>query len=151
MQKLANFVEPEANTLATDQYDKRVCMFNHPLFMARYTSLLTVAVPLQQLQEYLAETLKTCNLEVVYETGDYLMARESPGDVPFAKLVSVEVLIDRTTATDEKVRMKLVVKNEELPLQTRNHCQQMFELVHTAMASSRRWKLIEQLIETNNM
>ncbi len=115
--------------------------------MARYTSLLTVAVQLQQLHEYLAETLKACNLEVIYDTGDYLMAREVPGDVSFAKLVSVEVLIDRTTAIDEKVRMKLVVKNEELPLQTRNHCQQMFELVHTAMAGSKRWKLIEQVVE----
>lgn len=114
--------------------------------MARYTCLFTVAVQLQQLHEFLAETLKACNLEMIYDTGDYLMAREIPGKVAFAKLVSVEVLIDRTTATDEQIRLKVVVKNEELPLQTQNHCQKMFEQVHKAMSASRRWKLIDQVI-----
>jgi hypothetical protein len=72
-----------------------------------------------------------------------MMARENPGGVPFPKLVTVEVLIDRTKATAEEVSMKCVIKNEELPLQSDNHCFQMFEKINAAMTGSSQWKLIE--------
>jgi len=57
------------------------------------------------------------------------MAREIPGQVSYTKLVTVEVLIDKTTATETEHATNLVIKNEELPLQFDNHCQ-MFELVN---------------------
>ncbi|KGF73165.1 hypothetical protein DO97_02305 [Neosynechococcus sphagnicola sy1] len=114
--------------------------------MARYTCLLTVAVPLNQLRKQLIEIFKSCRFDIVYETADYMMARETPGQVVFAKLVTAEVLIDQTTATETAVRMSLVVKNEELPLQTDNHCRQMFDLVHHTMAEYDRWQLLGRVI-----
>ena len=71
------------------------------------------------------------------------MARETPGRVSFPKLVTVEVLIDKTTATDKEVRMNFVIKNEELPLQIDNHCRQIFTQVSQAVTDNQHWQLIE--------
>ena len=113
--------------------------------MARYTGLFTISTPLEQLRTQLAQVLESCNLDIVYDTGDYMMAREVPGRVAFAKLVSVEVLIDRPVEFTEEIRMRFVVKNEELPLQKDNHCHMMFETVKDAIASSDCWQLLENI------
>jgi hypothetical protein len=114
--------------------------------MARYTCSFTVAVPSDRLRQLLVEFLQACNLEITYDTADYMMAREIPGQVSFTKLVTVEVLIDRTTATETETRMNLVIKNEELPLQLDNHCHQMFELLHQGILENRHWQLIESFV-----
>lgn len=113
--------------------------------MARYTCSFIVAVPLDRLQQSLIEVLQSCNFDIIYDTGDYLMAREIPGRVAFAKLVTVEVLIDKSTATEQEVRMNFVIKNEELPLQVDNHCHQMFYLVQNAVAENSQWQLVESV------
>lgn len=113
--------------------------------MARYTCTFSVAIPLERLQASLVEILESCYLEMIYDTGEYLMAREVPNRATFQKLVTVEVLIDRTTATDEQVRMNLVMKNEELPLQTDNHCRQMFDLLQKALVEYSQWRLLDQV------
>ncbi len=113
--------------------------------MARYTCLFTVATPTGGVRRSLGETLSSCHLDIIYETADYLMARETPGRVTFSKLVTVEVLIDKTVSNDREVRMNFVIKNEELPLQVNNHCRQMFELINQAMANNNQWKLIESV------
>jgi hypothetical protein len=111
--------------------------------MARYTCLFTVEVPVTNLQLLLIEILESCNLDIIYDTGDYMMAREVPGQVSFSKLVTVEVLIDKSVASDREIRMNFVIKNEELPLQRDNHCHQMYELVSRAVSENRHWQLIE--------
>lgn len=113
--------------------------------MARYTSSYKVALPIDRLRQLLVEVLNTCSLDILYETIDYVMAREKPGQVPFAKLVTVEILIDRTTATPTETRMNLVMKNEELPLQIDNHCHQIFNLVNQAIINNDRWQLVENV------
>jgi hypothetical protein len=112
------------------------------LLMARYTSLFTVAVSLDRLRQSLAEIFQVCSLDVIYDSADYLVARETPGHVSFSKLVTVEVLIERALSEPE-VKMSFVVKNEELPLQANNHCRQVFNSVNRAVADSRQWHLIE--------
>jgi hypothetical protein len=114
--------------------------------MARYTCSFTVAVSLDHLQQSLIEVLQSCNFDIIYDTGDYLMAREIPGRIAFAKLVTVEVLIDKSTATAQEVRMNFVIKNEELPLHLDNHCRQMFDMVQEAVAENRHWQLVESVI-----
>jgi len=84
-------------------------------------------------------------LDVIYDTGDYMMAREVPGNISFAKLVTVEVLIDKSTASDEEIRMNFVIKNEELPLQVNNHCRSIFDLVSQAVVKNNQWRLIESV------
>jgi hypothetical protein len=115
------------------------------VIMARYTCSFTIAVSLDRLQQSLIEVLQSCNFDIIYDTGDYLMAREIPGRVAFAKLVTVEVLIDKSTATAQEVRMNFVIKNEELPLQVDNHCRQMFDMVQEAVAENRHWQLVESV------
>ncbi len=113
--------------------------------MARYTCSFTVTVDVDSLRQLLIEVLQSCNLDIIYDAGDYMMAREHPGQVSFSKLVTVEVLIDKTTATATATRLNLVIKNEELPLQVDNHCHQIFELVNQAIVENRNWQFVESV------
>lgn len=113
--------------------------------MARYTCVFTLGIALENLHQAMCQVLETCNLDVLYTTHEYIMAREIPGGVPFPKLVTAEVLIDRTTATNEAVSMKFVLKNEELPLKENNHCQQIFQQLNQAVTDASQWKLIESV------
>lgn len=114
--------------------------------MARYTCSFSVASSLDELKRLLSDTLQTCSFDIIYHTEDYMMAREVPGRVAFAQLVTVEVLIDKTKATHERVCMSLVAKNEELPLQVNNHCQQLFDQVRQAIAQNPQSQLLESQI-----
>lgn len=111
--------------------------------MARYTCFLTLGIPLDDLHQAMQTVLEKCNLNVLYTTHEYIMARENPGGVPFSQLVTAEVLIDRTTATDKQVSMKCVLKNEELPLKSNNHCNQVFQTLNQAVNESGSWQIIE--------
>jgi hypothetical protein len=111
--------------------------------MARYIRSLTVAVPVSCLHQQLADTLQSCDFQILYTTEGYLIARETPGNIPFAKLVTVEVLIDSTRATDAKTHLNFVIKNEELPLQANNHCFQMYQRVNQALADNENWQLVD--------
>lgn len=111
--------------------------------MARYTCFFILSIPFDHLQPLLIELLQDCGLDVVYYTSDYVMAREVPGQVPFSKLVVVEALIDKSTATETETRISVVLKNEELPLQVDNHCRQLFTYVKQAIEDCRHWNLIE--------
>jgi hypothetical protein len=108
--------------------------------MARY-SLLTIATPAPDVHQVLIDLLKDCTLELIYDTGDYVMAREIPNSIPFAQLVTAEVLIDKTNATATELRMEFVIKNEELPLQSNNHCHQMHGQIKEKL-SDKGWKII---------
>jgi hypothetical protein len=130
--------------MLSERYDRKVLKLPRlGLPMARYTCLFTVEVPVNNLQQQLIGILESCNFDIIYDTGDYLMAREVPGHISFSKLVTVEVLIDKSVATDREIRMNFVIKNEELPLHLDNHCHQMYELVSRAVAENRHWQLIE--------
>jgi hypothetical protein len=111
--------------------------------MARYTCFFTLGIAVDQLHAAMQPVLEACNFNVLYTTHEYIMARENPGGVTFPKLVTAEVLIDRTTATAETVTMKFVLKNEELPLNANNHCQQVFQQLNQAVTDGSQWKFIE--------
>jgi hypothetical protein len=114
-------------------------------FMARYTGFFVVAVPIDCLRQSLIEILESCNLDIIYNTGDSVMARELPGQVSLPKRVIAEVLIEKNTSRDSEVRINFVIKNEELPLKTNNHCRQMFELVSRSIINNRNWRLLESM------
>ncbi len=70
------------------------------------------------------------------------MAREKPGQVPFTKLATVEVLVDSTRSTMHAADFELVVKNEELPLQSNNHCSQVYQSLLKRSAANPGWRLL---------
>lgn len=113
--------------------------------MARYTCSFIVSVPINEFQPLLVELLQDCGLEVQYYTADYILAREIPGNVSFSKLVTVEVFIDKSTATETESRMSIVIKNEELALQLNNRCRQMYDFIKQAIEDCRHWHLIETI------
>lgn len=112
--------------------------------MARYTCSFTVAVGVEHLRQMLAEIFKLCNLVLICDRNDYMMARQHPGQVSFSKLVTVEVLINNTAAITA-TRMDLVIKNEELALQVDNHCHRIFDLVKQSLLENRNCQLIENI------
>jgi hypothetical protein len=114
-------------------------------YMARYICSYLVKVPLTELKPMLDEVLANCQFDVIYQTLDYIMGREIPGKVNFSKLVTVEVLIDSTTAREKEVQVNLVVKNDELPLQTNNHCSQIFERLQQILSEDHQWQLIAKV------
>lgn len=109
--------------------------------MARYTSSFIANTTLEQVPELLTEILESCGFGVVYQATDYLMAKETPGNVAFSKLVSVEVLIESTIAKKNAIPVTFVVKNDELPLNPDNHCQQRFQQLETTLKQSQGWRL----------
>ncbi|NEO69243.1 hypothetical protein [Moorena sp. SIO3H5] len=113
--------------------------------MARYTRSIKITISLDRLLPLLIEVLKSCDFEILYESDDYIMARESPGNISFTKLVTVDVLIDKSKATAQQVPINFVVKNEELPLQVNNHCRQIFELLQEAVNNNPDWQVAEEL------
>jgi hypothetical protein len=131
-------------TLLNGRYHGRVLVSQYPgQIMARYTGFFKVAASVNNFQQLLSELLESCNFNIIYQAGDYLMAREIPGKVAYHQLVTVEVLVDKTMATNQEVQMNFVIKNEELPLQVDNHCYQVFNQVNQAVQDASYWKLIE--------
>jgi hypothetical protein len=113
--------------------------------MSRYVCHFLVTTSSEHMRSVLKKMLETCRLELIYEVADYLNAREIPGRVAFARLATVEVLIDATNATQDTVKLTLVVKNEELPLNSNNHCRQMFDLLRSTIARNPHWHQIPNL------
>lgn len=111
--------------------------------MSRYIGWFVLDAPSPNLLPTLAETLRECDLNVVYRSEDYLMAREIPGSVPlsrFNRLVTAEILLERYP--NQQVRLQVVAKNEELSLHQHNHCQQVFEKIRTAISNNQNWELV---------
>lgn len=117
--------------------------------MARYTRSLSVALSLSNCLTQLKAVLESCDLEALFSKEDCIIAREKPGKVPFAKLVTIEVLVDSTRATSNVTNMDVVVKNEELPLQSNNHCFQIFDQFSQAINQHSGWQVIAEAEEPN--
>ncbi len=113
--------------------------------MSRYVCNFLVNLSPQNVRVPLRKILEACRLEPIYELDDYMMAREIPGQVPFAKLVTAEILINVTTATQDAVTLSFVVKNEELPLKYNNHCRQIFDLLRVALEQQDAWQPLNSL------
>jgi hypothetical protein len=118
--------------------------------MSRYVCHFLVNLSPQDVRSPLRKILDACQLETIYELEDFMMAREIPGRVPFAKLVTVEILINVTTATQDAVSLCFVVKNEELPLNYNNHCRQMFDLLRLSLEQQDDWQPINSLQQPNS-
>jgi hypothetical protein len=104
--------------------------------MARYTNLVPVPVATARLRDSIVSTLQACGLNMIYETNDYLVAKEQPGNVSLAQLTTIEVLINPSTVDANATLINLVVKNEELPLSRNNHCEQVFSAVNQALVAA---------------
>jgi hypothetical protein len=113
--------------------------------MSRYVCHFLVNLSPEHVRFPLRKLFEACQMDTIYETNDYLMAREIPGRVAFTKLVTAEVSIDITTATSEAVTLSFLVKNEELPLNPNNHCRQVFDLLRVAIAHNYDWEPINTL------
>ncbi|NEP42291.1 MULTISPECIES: hypothetical protein [Okeania] len=112
--------------------------------MARYTGLFTVAVDVENIQLILTDILSYCGFEVVYIRGNYLMASEVHGQVIFSQLITIEINVAIATNT-EKTRINIVVRNEEIPLKSDNHCRQKFDLLSKSIIENPNWEFIDSI------
>jgi hypothetical protein len=113
--------------------------------MSRYVCHFLVNLAPGAVRFPLQKLFEACGMETTYETDDYVMARELPGQVIFTKLVTAEVSIDITSYDPDAVRLTFLVKNEELPLNLNNHCRQIFDLLRMAIAHNYDWEAIDSL------
>lgn len=113
--------------------------------MARYTGFFAIALPLEELRQLLLELLESSNLEIMYETQSSIFAREFVGSVPKSKLVTIELIFEIATSTADQTRMKLEATNRELPLQTENHCRQLFDALTQVIVENYNWDTIESI------
>ena len=111
--------------------------------MSRYVCHFLANLSPQAVRSPLKMLFEACGMDTMYETDDYVMARETPGGVVFTKLVTCEVSIDLVDPTVETVKLSFLVKNEELPLNPNNHCRQVFELLQVAVAHNYDWEPVD--------
>ncbi|MEO1622031.1 MAG: hypothetical protein AAFU53_13500 [Cyanobacteria bacterium J06632_3] len=104
--------------------------------MARYTNFFMTSAPKEDVHQGLLSALATCDLEVVYQDPVYIVAKEKPGQVSFAQLTTVELLLNPPTIETGGAKIDLVVKNEELPLRQQNHCREVFTKVNQAISDA---------------
>ncbi|MGF1459259.1 MAG: hypothetical protein ACFBSG_09550 [Leptolyngbyaceae cyanobacterium] len=91
---------------------------------------------LTHIRQKVADTLTSCDLNLIYENEEYLVAKEKPGMVKPGLLATVEVLINPPTVSEPSTRVDVIVQNEELPLKKDNHCYRIFEAVNQAIADT---------------
>jgi hypothetical protein len=113
--------------------------------MSRYVCHFLVNLSPQDVRLPLKMLFEACGMETMYETDDYVMAREIPGKIIFTKLVTSEVSIDVSGADSGIVKLSFLVKNEELPLNPHNHCRQIFDLLRVAVAHNYNWEPVDSL------
>jgi hypothetical protein len=108
--------------------------------MARYTCSYIVNLSLEDIKTCLKDIFTHCDCNLLYDTSDYFMARENPGQIHFSRLVVIEVLPDQLKQGNQ-LRLNFVVKNEELPLQVNNHCHQVFDLLQQVIQENYQWEM----------
>jgi hypothetical protein len=111
--------------------------------MSRYVCHFLVNLSPQNVRFPLKKLFEACGMEPMYDTDDYVMAREIPGRVSFTRLVTAEVSIDAATDTSDLVQLNFLVKNDELPLNANNHCRQIFDLLRVAIAHNYDWQSLD--------
>jgi len=102
--------------------------------MARYTNLFMTGAPKEEVLQGLVTALQACNLDLVYQDPVYIVAKEKPGQVSFAQLATVEILLNPPALKTQGAKIDLIVKNEELPLRQQNHCHTVFTQVSQAVS-----------------
>jgi hypothetical protein len=102
--------------------------------MARYTNLFMTGAPKEEVHQGLVTALEACNLDLVYQDPVYIVAKEKPGQVSFAQLATVEILLNPPALETQGAKIDLIVKNEELPLRQQNHCHTVFTQVNQAVS-----------------
>ena len=106
--------------------------------MARYTCSFAIAQSRPEARLLVERVLKACNLNTIYSSADYLVAREAPGQVGFEKLVTVEALIETDPDRSAASVLNFIIKSEELPLKSNNHCRSFSARLSQELADSVR-------------
>lgn len=104
--------------------------------MARYTNFFMTGSSSEEINQTLVTALEACDLNLIHQDPVCIVAKEKPGQVSFAQLATIEILINPPTIEAGGSKIDLVVKNEELPLRTNNHCREVFSLVNQAITDA---------------
>ncbi len=108
--------------------------------MARYTNFFMTDSSSEAISQALVSALEACDLNLIYQDPVCIVAKERPGQVSFTQLATIELLISPPTRESGGSKIDLVVKNEELPLRSQNHCREMFEQINQAISEANAQK-----------
>ena len=104
--------------------------------MARYTNFFMASSSPEEISQMLVSAIEACGLNLIHNDPVCIVAKEKPGKVAFAQLATVELLISPPTVEHGGSKIDLVVKNEELPLRTQNHCKEVFAEIDEAITNA---------------
>lgn len=108
--------------------------------MARYTNFFMTSSSQEAISQTLVGALEACDLNLIYQDPVCIVAKERPGQVSFTQLATIELLISPPTLGSGGAKIDLVVKNEELPLRSQNHCKEIFEQINQAISEANEQK-----------
>ena len=110
--------------------------------MARYTCSYRFPVSLTQIYSVIAEILESCQLKADFESRDYIMAKEIVQDVPFFKIVKIDILINLASSDESQTTIDIVVKNEELALSQTNQALTKLAAIKKVIAENYQAELL---------
>jgi len=106
--------------------------------MARYTATFSIVNHGDHAYQTACNLLKISGFRLLHESQDYVMGSENPGQVKFSLLTTAEILID-VPRDRSSLTLEMLVKNEELPLKTNNHCKHVFDHLQRVFLECGEW------------
>lgn len=110
--------------------------------MARYTCSYRLPVSVKQIHSVMTEILESCQIQVEFQNNDYIMGKETEKDIPFSKLVTIDIVISLTTSTEIQTIIDLVVKNEELALSKNNRALEKLAQIKKVISENYQGELL---------
>lgn len=89
--------------------------------MARYTCSYKFPVSTEKIYSVIAEIFNSCQLQIEFQSNDYIMAKEIKNKIHYSHLVKVDVMINLFSVNKEETTLNLIIQNEELAVSKNNH------------------------------
>lgn len=95
--------------------------------MARYIFSCIFPFSLDKSRALIKEITTACQLEIEFQTDDYLMAKETIKKIAFDKLVKVDIILNNNTSKKNETNVEFIIKNEELAFNNKNRAMEKFK------------------------
>lgn len=110
--------------------------------MARYTCSYKFPVSTQQIYSIMTEIFDSCQLQIEFQSNDYIMAKEIKNKIYYSHLVKVDVMINLFNINQNSTTINLIVQNEELALNKDNHAREKLEEIQQTIAQKYQGELL---------
>lgn len=110
--------------------------------MARYNCSYRFPISVTQIYSLVSEILESCQFKIDFESKDYIMAKEIVEDLPFLKIVKIDILVNLASSNDQETIIDIVAKNEELAVSQNNHALEKLAQIKAVIAENYQGELL---------